>query len=88
MDRVAHEFLHGEIFGFLLLAGPEEFADLRQRLGGALVGVVVGLAGPDGLLVELDAFVGGAAEDHGAHVAVADGQGVGPEVGGLGRTRG
>ena len=47
------------------------------------MGVVVGLAGPDGTLVELDALVRGAAEDHGAHAAVADGQGVGPENGGL-----
>ena len=47
------------------------------------MGVVVGFAGPDGMLVELDALVGGAAEDHGAHAAVADGQGFGPESGGL-----
>ena len=79
----AHEFLHGEVFGFLLLAGPEQFADFGQRLGGAFVGVVVGLAGPDGTLVELYSLVRCAAEDHGAHAAVADGQGVGPEFGGL-----
>ena len=47
------------------------------------MGVVVGFAGPDGLLVELDAFVRGAAEDHGAHAAIADRQGVGPQIGGL-----
>ena len=86
-DRVAHELLHGEVFGFLLLAGPEQFADFGQRLGGALVGVVVGLAGPDGTLVELDALVRGAAEDHGAHAAVADGQGVGPQIRRACRTR-
>ncbi len=83
VQRFAHELLHGEVFGFLLLSGPEQFADFGQRLGGALVGIVVGLARPDGTLVELYSFVRCAAEDHGAHAAVADGQGIGPENGRL-----
>ena len=45
--------------------------------------VVVRLAGPDGALVELDALVRDAAEDHGAQAAVADGQGFDPEIRGL-----
>ena len=45
--------------------------------------VVVRLAGPDGLFVELDALVRDAAEDHGAQAAVAHRQGFHPELGGL-----
>ena len=45
--------------------------------------VVVRLARPDGVLVELYAFVRSAAEDHGAHVPVADRESVGPQDGGL-----
>ena len=56
---------------------------LASDWDGALVGIVVGLAGPDGAFVELDSFVRGAAENHGAHAAVADRQGFDPEVGGL-----
>ena len=56
-NRLAHELLHGEILGFFLLARPEQFADLGEVAAGAFVGVVVGLAGPDGVFVELDALV-------------------------------
>ena len=80
VEGLAHELLHGEVFGLFLLAGPEQFADLRQVPAGALVSVVVGLTGPDGVLVKLDAPLAGPAKDHGAHAAVADGQGVGPDL--------
>ena len=73
----------GEVLGFLLFSVEEELADFRQEFHRALVGVGVGLAGPDGVFVELDALVGDAAEDHGAEVAVADGQGFAPIGGGL-----
>ena len=49
----------------------------------ALVRVVVRLARPDGALVELDALVVDAAEDHRAQPAVADGQGFHPQIRGL-----
>ena len=56
-------------------------ADLRQRLAGRGIGVVVGRTAPDGLLVELEPLVLRIAEDHGAQPAVAQRQSLLPYPG-------
>ena len=81
--RNAHELAHGEVFGFFLLAGEEQLADRPEVLVRAVMGVVVRLARPDGVFVELDMLVRDLAEDHGAKPAVAHRQGFGPLAGGL-----
>ena len=77
-QRLAHHVLRGEALGLALLAFEEELAHLGQILGGALVLIVLGLASPEGVLVELDALDVDAAEDHGAHPPVAHGQRLDP----------
>ena len=60
------------------VAGEEEAADLGEGGAGALAHRIVRPAGPERLFVELDLFLGAAAEDHGADPAVADRQGAIP----------
>ena len=79
-ERDAHELLLSQGLGLALLALEEEAADLGQVLHGPLVGIVVGLAGPDGVLVDLQSLLGRPAEDHRAQAAVADGQGLVPAL--------
>ncbi len=79
----AEEFLGGEGLGGVVLAVEDELAEFGEMLGRGGAGVVVGLAVPEGGFVKLDAFVGDAAEDHGADAAVADGLGVVPLGGGV-----
>ena len=81
-ERDAHELLPGQGLGLALLALEEEAADLGQELHGSLVGVVVRLAGPDGVLVDLESLLGRPAEDHRAEPAVADRQRLVPAHGG------
>src|SRR5215470_10022099 len=82
-DWHAHKFLHREVFGFLLFAGPEEFADLGQEFGRTGMLIFVRFAGPESVLVELEMFVRDASEDHRAEPAIADGKSVCPFFGGL-----
>ena len=56
---------------------------MGDNVGRAGAHVVARAAGPEGVLVELDAFAGGAAEDHGAEPAAAHRQGLLPLCGGL-----
>ena len=72
-ERDAHELLPREGLGLALLALEEEAADFGQVLHGSLVGIIVGLAGPEGVLVNLQSLLGRPAEDHRAQAAVADG---------------
>ena len=80
-DGAGHEFLLRKILGGLVLTGGEESTDLRQ--GCACLGVrgIVGAASPKSVLVELEAFVVDAAEDHGAEATIADRQGLHPLAG-------
>ncbi len=68
-DRRAAETLRFEVASF-----EKQPPDLRQRLAGRRIGVVVGRAGPHGFLVELELFVPRVAEDHSSYAAVAQGQ--------------
>ena len=82
-ERNAHEAFHGQILGLGLLAGPQQSTEFTEILVGALVGVVVRSALPDGIFVELDALLGDAAEYHGAESALTDGERFGPLGGGF-----
>ena len=66
-----------------VFARGEEATDFGEGGGGRGVGGVVGAAGPEGVLVELKAFVLDAAEDHGAEAAIAERKGLDPLGGGL-----
>ena len=81
-ERNAHELPFGQGLRLALLALEEEAADFGQVLHGSLVGIVVRLASPDGVLVDLQSLLGRSAEDHRAQTAVADGQRLVPAPGG------
>src|SRR5690606_23156880 len=70
----AHEMDARELLRLSLPAREKELADPVQVLPGAWAMVLVGVAGPDRLLVELDPLVNRPPEDHGAQTAVADRQ--------------
>ena len=74
----ALHMLGGQVLGFLVAALPNQLAHLGQVFQGLGVGVVVGLPGPDGLLVQLQPVGGHIAVDHGPQTAVADGKGLVP----------
>src|SRR6266850_5411309 len=82
-ERNAHEFLHGEVFGFLLFAIPKKLANLRQKLRRSFVLIFVRMTGPKSILVELQVFVRDAAEEHAAESAIADRKSFDPFLGGL-----
>jgi hypothetical protein len=65
-------------FGVFLVAREEEVAGFFDGVGGGGVGGIVGGAGPDGVFVELNAFVVYAAENGAAEAAVAKGKGFEP----------
>ncbi len=68
----------GHLLGFLELAGKDQIADLREVLARLGIVVVVRTAGPETGLVQRDALLSGAAEDHRPHEAVAERHGVQP----------
>lgn len=72
-----------EFLGLLEAAGEDGGAHLGEDGAGARVVPVARAAGPEGGFVELEAFGGDAAEDHGAEAAIADRQGLDPLAGGL-----
>ncbi len=82
-NRDAHGILHGQRFGFLLPALVQEIAQLGEGLVGPGVLILVRLAGPDRVLVELNPLAAHPAEDHGAESPVAHGKGFHPLRGGL-----
>jgi len=82
-ERNAHEFLHGEVFSFLLFAIPQKLANLRQKLRRSFVLIFVRMTGPKSILVELQVFVQDAAKEHAAEPAIADRKGFDPFLGGL-----
>ena len=65
-DGIAEETLSGEGGGVLDIALEDQLADGRKALGLHGAVVIVGLAGPEGIFVELDSLVGDIAKDHGA----------------------
>ena len=76
--RLPHELLVRQVLRLLVAALADELPHLRQvreRLG---VDGVVRPAGPERVLVQLDALRRHAAEHHPAQAAVADGQGLDP----------
>ena len=81
--RPAHELLVGEVLGFLVAAIADELPHRRQVLERLAVDRVVRPAGPEGILVQLDALGGHSPEDHAAQSAVADGQRLDPLSRGL-----
>ena len=72
-DGIAQHFRAGEILRFLDLTVGEKLANLRHGVGRAGADVVVRFAGPEGVLVKLDALIRRAAENHRPEPAVADG---------------
>lgn len=79
----AREMLGGEPLRFGVVAREEEFADARDLLPGGRVQVCRGRAArPCRRLGELDPLPVGAAVDHAAQTAVADGEGFEPAGGG------
>ena len=81
-QRHAHAVLAGQALGLALLALEEKLPHLGQRVGGAEVLVVLRLAGPQAVFIELEPLDGHAAEDRGAHTAVADHERLLPLLGG------
>ena len=73
-----------ELFGLAPLVLEDETAHFGQGAERGGVDGVVGTAGPEGILVQLQTLVFQAAEDHGAEAAVAHGNGLGPLLGRLG----
>ena len=77
--RTGDEAAVRDISGLVCLAVEDELAHLRELFrGGVGVQVIVRAARPDRVLIEDEVFAFGAAGDHGAHVAVADRDHVGP----------
>src|SRR5581483_1829886 len=68
-----------ECLGLCDVAGEEQFANARDGCGSfGVVAIAVGLAVPDGFLVQLETVEPWHAEDHGAQPSIADRQRVGP----------
>jgi len=82
-QRNRHELRHRELFRLALLPLEEEPAKLRQGPRRALVRVVVRLADPERVDVELVPRLLQPAEDHRPGTAVADGERLDPGGGGL-----
>jgi len=72
-ERVARECLGR--FRFSLEQQPPQ---LRQVTAGAGAHIIVRMAAPERVLVELDTLAGCAAEDHRTQTSTADGQRLGP----------
>ena len=70
--------------GLGIFAGLDESGDVVEIFG-EIEGAEIGgrFAGGEGVFVELEVLAAGAAENHGGEAAVADGEGVGPALGGL-----
>ena len=83
VQRHAHELAHGQVLGLLLLARAQQGAQFDEVLRRALVLVLMRRARPKAVLVELEALLGGAAEDHRTQAPIAHGQGLHPGGGGL-----
>jgi hypothetical protein len=81
---IAEHLCAREVLCFLDFAVPEELADLRDDRAGAGAHVVVRLAAPERVFVELDAFARGATEDHRAEAAAAERESFVPFCGGPG----
>ncbi|OPZ95234.1 MAG: hypothetical protein BWY72_02207 [Bacteroidetes bacterium ADurb.Bin416] len=78
-----HDFCRSQVLSFLVLALKHQASDFGQGLQGIGTGIVVGRSGPNGFFVELNAIGHRSGKNHGAHTAVADGQGCIPVGGGL-----
>jgi len=74
--------LTGEFLGFGVFAVENQPAHLRQR--GKRVGVVriIRAAGPERVFVKLEMFASDAAKNHRTQTAIANGQRLGPFLGG------
>ncbi|MGC4074282.1 MAG: hypothetical protein QM760_17570 [Nibricoccus sp.] len=72
-----------EFLGLFAFTGEDEFAGFADRVGCFGIGGIVGSAGPDGVVVELDAVAFDAAVDHGAETTAAERQGFDPFACGL-----
>ena len=70
VDRHAHELMRGQALGLALLPLEQQAADLGQVLHGSLVGVIMRLASPHAILVDLQSLLGRGAKHHGPHPAV------------------
>ena len=72
--RRGHRLLRQRL-GFDILAVEQQLADRRKILPHLRLGIVVSLAGPDGIFVELEVLLGRIAKDHRAQPAVTERQG-------------
>ena len=82
---VAAEPVLGDVgVGLGIFAGLDEAGDVVEVFGD-IEGAEIGgrFAGSEGVFVELELLTDGAAVNHGGEAAVADGEGVGPALGGL-----
>src|ERR1700722_7075245 len=77
-QRVAQESFSREVFGLLRLSFKKEFLNFSQMLARSSPDVIVGLAFPQSVFIELDALIRHAAKNHCSQPAIADGQGVRP----------
>ncbi len=75
---VAEKVCPGDALGLLDFSIEQELPDFGQMYVRAGADIIVRPAFPERVLIELDAFVGDAAEDHCPQPAVADGQGIRP----------
>lgn len=80
--RLRDDVPFGKCFGFADLAGPKQTAHFGKGAGSVGVEAIDLAAGPDAVVIQLQPFVGSAAEDHGAQAAIADGKRFGPFAGG------
>ena len=79
----ANHCLIRQLLGLSHVPFKQQPTDLRNRLRGRRVGAVTLLAGPDGVLVELDMLLAGDTKNHGRQTPVAHGQSLIPVGGGL-----
>ena len=87
-DRFGHHGSIDQVGRFLELFVVDQGPDPGQVIGATGIVGVVGRSGPQGVFVELQAFLGDAAENHGAQAAIADGQGFDPRTRRLGVPQG
>ena len=73
-NRIGKKFLANDRRDFLFLLLKHKLADLIEHVTRTVANIIVRLAGPECVFVELNPLIDHAAEDLGAHVAVADGE--------------
>src|SRR2546423_13234941 len=72
--RIADHLLAKKLGGIFLFPVENELADFRKLIAGAIAHIIMRLAGPQRVLVELDSLLGASTENHRAESPASDGQ--------------